>query len=61
MLPKLLPDGNQVAFVWNGPKQDNDDIYVKLIGTENALRLTSDPEPDGSPAWSPRVSRIRRR
>ena len=47
------PDGNQVAFVWDGPGQDNHDIYVKLIGTEHAVRLTSDPAPDDSPAWSP--------
>jgi eukaryotic-like serine/threonine-protein kinase len=51
--PSFSPDGNQVAFVWNGPKQDNDDIYIKIIGTENAVRLTSDPAPDCSPAWSP--------
>jgi eukaryotic-like serine/threonine-protein kinase len=51
--PSFSPDGNQVAFVWDGPKQDNDDIYVKLIGTENALRLTSDPAVDENPAWSP--------
>jgi eukaryotic-like serine/threonine-protein kinase len=47
------PDGNEVAFQWDGPKQDNVDIYVKLIGTENAVRLTTDPAPDFSPAWSP--------
>src|SRR5260370_38363697 len=47
------PDGNQVAFVWDGPAQDNHDIYVKLIGTEHAVRLTNDPAPDNSPAWSP--------
>jgi eukaryotic-like serine/threonine-protein kinase len=51
--PSFSPDANQVAFVWNGPKRDNDDIYIKLIGTENAVRLTNDPAPDGSPAWSP--------
>jgi len=51
--PSFSPDANQVAFVWNGPKQDNNDIYIKLIGTENAVRLTSDPATDGSPAWSP--------
>jgi DNA-binding winged helix-turn-helix (wHTH) protein len=27
------PDGNQVAFSWDGERQDNFDIYVKLIGT----------------------------
>lgn len=46
-------DGNQVAFVWNGEKQDNFDICVKLLGSESPLRITSDPAPDFSPAWSP--------
>jgi Tol biopolymer transport system component/DNA-binding winged helix-turn-helix (wHTH) protein len=47
------PDGNEVAFVWNGEKQDNFDIYVKLIGSESPLRITKDPARDFSPAWSP--------
>ncbi len=53
--PSLSPDGNQVAFCWNGEKQDNFDIYIKQIGTgaEAPLRLTSHPSPDFSPAWSP--------
>jgi Tol biopolymer transport system component/DNA-binding winged helix-turn-helix (wHTH) protein len=51
--PTFSPDGNQVAFSWNGPKQDNYDIYVKLIGMENAVRLTNDPARDECPAWSP--------
>ncbi len=38
---------------WNGPKQDNDDIYVKLIGPGEPLRITTDPAEDTSPAWSP--------
>jgi hypothetical protein len=42
-----------VAFTWNGENQDNPDIYVKAIGAEQALQLTSDRAPDGSPAWSP--------
>jgi len=49
----LSPDGNQVAFSWNGEKQDNFDIYVKLIGSTNQLRLTTAPEADTCPAWSP--------
>jgi len=32
------PDGNQVAFVWNGEQEDNSDIYVKLLGAETPLR-----------------------
>lgn len=47
------PDGNQIAFVWNGPKADNKDIYVKIVGTSTPLRLTTDPAEDVGPAWSP--------
>ena len=49
----LSPDGRQVAFVWDGEKGDNYDIYVKLIGQPDALRLTTDPAVEGVPAWSP--------
>jgi Tol biopolymer transport system component len=51
--PSFSPDGNQVSFSWNGERQDNFDIYVKLIGAEDPLRLTRDPAEDSSPAWSP--------
>ena len=51
--PTLSPDGNQVAFTWSGPKQDNDDLYVQLIDSGGPLRLTSDPASDYSAAWSP--------
>jgi hypothetical protein len=50
--PTFSPEGNHVAFVWDGEHQDNADIYVKLIGTEKPLRLTTDPADDISPAWS---------
>ena len=53
MQASFSPDGNQVAFVWNGEKQDNFDLYVKLIGSDTLLRLTSNPAPDFKPAWSP--------
>jgi eukaryotic-like serine/threonine-protein kinase len=51
--PTFSPDGNQVAFVWSGPKGDNEDIYIKLIGEHEAVRLTRNPLPDAAPAWSP--------
>ena len=51
--PSFAPDGERVAFAWDGEKQDNFDIYVKQIGEGTLLRLTSDPRPDLSPAWSP--------
>jgi len=51
--PSLSPDGNYVAFMWTGPKQDNADIYVQQIGAGSPLRLTSDPLSDQNPVWSP--------
>ena len=51
--PSFSPDGNQVTFSWNGEKEDNRDIYVKLIGPGAPLRLTTDPAADYTPAWSP--------
>jgi Tol biopolymer transport system component len=55
--PSISPDGKRVAFVWDGGS-DNFDIYVKLINTGDPLRLTTNPEPDTDPAWSPDGSRI---
>ncbi len=51
--PTFSPDGNEVAFVWNGEREDNFDIYRKLIGPGEPLRLTRDPHTEQSPAWSP--------
>jgi Tol biopolymer transport system component/DNA-binding winged helix-turn-helix (wHTH) protein len=51
--PSFSPDGGQVAFVWDGEKGDNEDIYVKVIGTDVPLRLTTNPAADRYPAWSP--------
>ncbi len=51
--PSFSPDGNQVAFSWDGEKQDNSDIYVKLVDSPAALRLTTNAAPDVLPAWSP--------
>jgi Tol biopolymer transport system component/predicted Ser/Thr protein kinase len=51
--PSFSPDGGHLAFSWNGPKQDNFDVYVQLIGAGTPLRLTTDPSPDHNTAWSP--------
>jgi Tol biopolymer transport system component/DNA-binding winged helix-turn-helix (wHTH) protein len=51
--PALSPDGSRVAFSWDGLKQDNFDIYVKLISSGAPLRLTTSPADDLNPAWSP--------
>ena len=53
VFPSFSPDGSQVAFAWNGEKQDNYDIYVKLVGSGTPLRLTTDPALETGPAWSP--------
>lgn len=49
----ISPDGAQVAFAWDNNQRGMYDIYVKLIGPGDPLRLTSDPAPDYSPVWSP--------
>ena len=53
MSPSFSPDGSQIAFSWNGPAEDNFDIYVKLIGAGAPLRLTTNPAYDSFPRWSP--------
>ena len=56
--PTLSPDGSQVAFAWNGPGQDNFDIYIKLVGAGEPWRVTTNPAHDGTPAWAPGGARI---
>ena len=56
--PSVSPDGNQVAFSWNGVSEDNYDIYIKPPGADTPLRVTSHPAEDSVPAWSPDGSRL---
>ena len=51
--PAFSPDGQQVAFGWEGEKRDNIDVYVTLVGSRNVRRLTTDPADDYAPSWSP--------
>jgi Tol biopolymer transport system component len=51
--PAVSPDGKQIAFIWNGATGDNFDVYVKLVGAGEPLRLTTHPGKETSPAWSP--------
>ena len=46
------PDGRQFAFTWDGG-QDNNDIYLKLVGSSGVRRLTTDSAIDLAPQWSP--------
>jgi serine/threonine protein kinase/WD40 repeat protein len=56
--PALSSDSKLVAFMWDGPNQDNGDIYVLQLGQPTPLRLTSDPAVDRFPAWSPDNAQI---
>src|SRR5215467_5424700 len=38
--PSLSPDGQHLAFAWNGGSGPAFSIYLKLVGTEDLLRLT---------------------
>jgi len=51
--PTFSPDGNEVAYAWDGPAQNNWDIYVKMVGSDSPVRLTKATEPDAFPTWSP--------
>lgn len=52
--PTFSPDGQRVAFAWNGERHNHFDIYVKEINSPAApLRLTANEDMSYSPAWSP--------
>jgi Tol biopolymer transport system component/DNA-binding winged helix-turn-helix (wHTH) protein len=51
--PTLSPDGQHLAFAWNGGTGPHFSIYVKLVGTEESLRLTKQASIDFNPVWSP--------
>lgn len=51
--PNISPDGQHLAFAWNGGAGPYFSIYVKLIGSEESLRLTKQASIDFNPVWSP--------
>ena len=53
--PAFSPDGNQVAFVFEG--RENCGIYTTMVGGQRSLRLTSDCY-DACPTWSPDGKRV---
>ena len=51
--PSFSPDGSQLAFSW-APDGGLPDIYLKLIGPGEPIRLTNTPDADKRlPKWSP--------
>jgi eukaryotic-like serine/threonine-protein kinase len=50
--PTFSPDGNQVAFAWSRIDPDHFNIYAKVLGSNQAVQLTTGPDSE-CPAWSP--------
>ncbi|HSR66895.1 MAG TPA: winged helix-turn-helix domain-containing protein [Acidobacteriota bacterium] len=50
--------GDRIAFAWNGPEQDNFDLYLIQPGEGVARRLTRNPSADQEPTWAPDGSRL---
>ena len=58
--PTFSPDGNQIAFAWDGEVTQGAnamaqdwDIWLKMIGSSETRRLTTGPARDCCPSWSP--------
>ncbi len=64
--PAWSADGTRIAFMSNRDDPNpgscasscNYEIYVMDANGANQVRLTTDPAPDGSPAWSPDGTKI---
>jgi Tol biopolymer transport system component/DNA-binding winged helix-turn-helix (wHTH) protein len=50
--PAFSPDGQRLAFGWNG-EGDGFDLYTKSVDSERTLQLTHRPAISISAAWSP--------
>ena len=57
-MPAFSPDGKQVAFSWSGDDGDDLDIYVRLVGAVEPLRLTNTNFDEHYPVFSPDGSHI---
>jgi len=52
--PSFSPDGSQVVFAWDGENNGAGyDLYVKVVGSDEPLRLTHHPSTALAGAWSP--------
>ena len=52
-MPAISPDGRQIAYVWNPDDRQGTELYLKLVGTGEPVRLTNKFGDESSPAWSP--------
>ena len=51
--PSFSPDGSQLVFAWEGENRDNIDLYVTIRSGGPVRRITTDPDADVAPSWSP--------
>src|SRR4051812_18491852 len=51
--PSFSPDASQIAFVWDGGKGQNFDIYTRRLDGGNPVRLTRGIGFNMDPRWSP--------
>src|SRR5262245_45061594 len=56
--PALSPDGNHVAFIWDGGVPGRANLYVRLVDGGVPLLLAGDEVPKMGPTWSPDAKRI---
>ena len=49
----MIAPGAHCRLVWRREDEDHYDLWVKVIGEENPLQLTTDPADELSPVWSP--------
>ena len=56
--PEFSPDGQFLAFSGLGETGENADIYLKSVEQDRRVRLTTHPDADRSPTWSPDGRRV---
>ncbi|NOT63054.1 MAG: DUF5050 domain-containing protein [Acidobacteria bacterium] len=52
-MPAFSPDGRQIVYPWQPDDGADTELYLKLIGTGEPLRLTKQSGTEYNPAWSP--------
>ncbi|MEZ5364248.1 MAG: protein kinase [Bryobacterales bacterium] len=55
--PAISPDGTRIAYAWDRGELGMTDIYVQLLGSYEPMQLTSTPDIERNPVWSPTVRR----
>ena len=56
--PAVSPDGTRVAFSWDGAREGPTDLYLRMVGSEEMLRLTENDGSNRAAVWSPDGARL---